>query len=135
MFSFHLPADIAAWCVFAFGLLLVAYRIHGIDAPRTWVEWMERRFTYAIHLRFIGGILILTSATASWFVLPKDVIGILFTIAMAVLALAGFGLLVLQNHARALILATAESSDAMIRIMSIIVVVIGLCFMAAPFFL
>ncbi len=134
MFSLHFPADMIGWSVFIFGLILVAYRIHGIDAPRTWIEWMERRFTYAIPLRFIGGILLAIAASVSWFAIPKGVLGILFIIGMAVLGLAGFGLLILQNHIRSLFFATAESSDSMIRLTSVILVLIGLGFMLAPFF-
>ncbi len=129
----HFPQNIVGWSVFVFGLILVSYRIHGIDAPRTWIEWVERRFTYGIVLRFIGAIMMIAAALAWYFSTPQGLLGILFVAAMSILIVVGFGLLILQNHTRSLVFATAESTDNMIRISSIIIIIIGLCFMIAPF--
>lgn len=133
--SLHIPQDVAAWAVFVFGALLVAYRIHGIDAPRSWIEWVERRFTYAMNLRFFGGFLLLAVIAALYLGRPTGaILSFMFIAGMSVLALVGLCLLLLQNHLRSLILATAEGSDRGIRLMSILLTLLGLGCMLAPFF-
>jgi uncharacterized membrane protein len=130
----HFPSTIASWSVFGFGLLLVAFRIHGIDAPRTWIEWVERRFIYMMALRFVGAILLVLAITVLLVAIPQGLLAPLFYTGMAALALAGFGLLFVQNHVRLLLFATAESTDMKIRVSSAILTLIGLGFMVAPFF-
>ncbi len=131
----QIPQGIMGWTVFATGLLIVSYRIHGIDAPRQWVEWIERQFVYAINLRFLGGILLAVAIGLVYIGgMSQDLLGLLFLLSVALLAIVGIGLLLLQNHLRHIIFATAESSDAMIRWMSVGIVVAGLGLMLAPFF-
>jgi hypothetical protein len=130
----HFPQGVIGWTVSAFGLLVVAYRLHGVDAPRTWIEGLERQFTYMIQLRFLGGILLLLGAAPLFFAQPDGPLGVLFLIATAVAMLVGFGLLLFQNHVRSLVIATAEGKDMNIRIVSIIITLLGLGFMVAPFF-
>lgn len=132
----HLPQGIMGWTVFATGLLLTLYRVHGIDAPRPWVESVERQFTYIINLRFLGGILLAAAIVLGYFGgRSETLLGLLFMLCIAILALLGFGLLLLQNHVRHFIFASAESSDAMLRITSIIFVVVTMCVTLAPFFI
>jgi hypothetical protein len=125
------------WTVFATGLLVVAYRIHGIDAPRSWIEWVERQFTYIVKLRFFGGILVVAALALAYLGgMPKspNLLVMVFWLSLILLFALGFGLLVLQNHVRHLVLASAESSDVKLRIASIIVVLISLGWLLAPFF-
>jgi hypothetical protein len=125
------------WTVFATGLLVVAYRIHGIDAPRSWIEWVERQFTYIVKLRFFGGILVVAALALAYLGgMPKspNLLAMVFWLSLILLFALGFGLLVLQNHVRHLVLASAESSDVKLRIASIIVVLISLGWLLAPFF-
>ena len=134
--SLHIPQDIAAWAVFVFGMFLVAYRIHGIDAPRSWIEWVERQFTYAMNLRFYGGFLLLAVIAVLYFGRPTGtILSFLFIAGMSVLALVGLCLLLLLNHLRSLIVATAEGSDRGIRLMSVFLTLLGLGCMLAPFFI
>lgn len=131
----QIPQGIMGWTVFTTGLLIVSYRLHGIDAPRAWVEWIERQFVYAINLRFIGGILLVAAVVLGYAGgMSEDLLGFLFALCIAALAIAGLGLLLLQNHLRHIIFATAESSDAMIRWTSVAIVLVGLLLMLAPFF-
>jgi hypothetical protein len=132
----QLPQGIIGWTVFGTGLLLTLYRVHGIDAPRAWVEWVERQFAYAINLRFVGGILLIAAGVLGYFGGRQEtILGTLFMFCIAILALVGLGLLLLQNHVRHIIFASAESSDTMLRITSIIFVLIAMGIAIAPFFL
>jgi hypothetical protein len=132
----HLPQGIMGWTVFATGLMLTLYRVHGIDAPRSWVEWVERQFTYIINLRFVGGILLIAAGTLGYLGgRSETLLGLLFMLCIAILALTGIGLLLLQNHMRHIIFASAESSDTMLRVSSIIFVLVAMALAIAPFFL
>jgi uncharacterized protein YjeT (DUF2065 family) len=136
MIGLHFPQGLHGWTVFATGILLIAYRIRGIDAPRAWAEWIERQFAYAINLRFIGGILLIIAALLGYYGSPtRTLLGLLFAISVAVLGVAGLALLFFQNHARHMVIATAESSDMVLRIASILTVVVGFAFVLLPFFL
>jgi hypothetical protein len=131
----QIPQGIVGWSVFATGLLIVAYRIHGIDAPRVWVETMERQFTYGMRLRYVGGILLAAALALTYFGgFPTSLLGRIFTVCVTVIGIVGMCLLFLQNHLRHLLLASAEGSDNMLRIVSIVIVLIGLGLMVAPFF-
>jgi hypothetical protein len=132
----EIPQGIMEWTIFVTGLVIVAYRVHGIDAPRAWVEWLERQFIHAVNLRFIGGIL-LAAALALGYLggTAQTLMGTIFMLCIALLAIIGLGLLLLQNHLRHIIFATAESSDSMIRWSSVAIVLVGLALMAAPFYL
>lgn len=131
----QLPQGIMGWTVFAVGLLIVAYRVHGIDAPRAWVEWIERQFVYMINLRFIGGIMLAAAIALGYYGgTSQTIIGTLFMFCIVVLAVIGLGLLLLQNHVRHVIFATAEASDAMIRWTSVGIVLLGVGLMFAPFY-
>jgi|GEM_PF-4113788 len=137
MVSIHFPEGLVGWTIFAAGLLLVAYRIRGIDAPRTWIEWVERQFTYAINLRFIGAMIIILIAPVMYLRWDSDASAILvntFRVSSLLILLTGFGLLAFQNHTRHLLFATAESSDKNIRISSGALVIIGTSMMLLPFF-
>lgn len=132
----QLPQGIIGWGVFAVGLLIVTYRVRGIDNPRGWIEWIERQFTYAVNLRFLGGIMLAFALALGYFGgFPQDALGWIFAVSMLIIAVVATGLLLMQNHLRHIVFATAESSDAMIRSMSVIIVLIGLGLMAAPFLL
>ena len=131
----QIPSSFIGWSVFTTGLLIVAYRIHGIDGPRAWIEWIERQFTYSTNLRIIGAVFLLVAITLGFFGgLQAGIIGNLFVFCVTILGLVGLSLLVLQNHARHVIFATAESSDLKIRISSVIIVLIGMGLMIAPFY-
>jgi hypothetical protein len=132
----QLPHNIIGWTIFGTGLLLTLYRLHGIDSPRPWVEWIERQFAYAINLRFIGGILIAAVVALGYFGgIQATAMGWLFLGCLVLLGLVGLGLLIFQNHLRHIVFASAEGSDKMLRITSIVVVIIGLGLCLAPFFL
>ncbi|MDD9953320.1 MAG: hypothetical protein OXR66_03220 [Candidatus Woesearchaeota archaeon] len=131
----HLPAGIAGWAVFVSGLVLIAYRVRGIDAPRAWVEWMERQFVYERNLRIIGGCLLLATLVVWWLGSGEGTIGTIFTYCMLLFCIAGFGLLLTQNHLRLLFVATGEATDNMIKYVSIGFVVVGLLLALAPWFL
>src|SRR3989344_7248558 len=134
----QIPQGVPGWTIFLTGLLIVAYRVHGIDAPRHWIEWVERQFTYIVKLRFVGGILLAIALATGYFggiAKPSPSISyLLFVICILVLAWVGMGLLVFQNHIRHIVFATAESSDRMIQISSVVIVLAGLCIALAPFF-
>jgi len=131
----HLPQGIQGWAVFLTGLLIIAYRIHGIDAPRTWVEWLERQFAYTINLRFIGGITLAIALVLAYFGgTGQTMVGLLFLASVAMLALVGLGLLVFQNHVRLFIVASAEGSDMTLRVTSVLIVLAALVWALVPFF-
>jgi hypothetical protein len=130
----HLPQGIAGWGVFATGLVVIAYRIHGIDAPRAWIEWVERRFVYATNVRAVGLVFLVIAALLGYFGKPVGAIAPFFRASVALLSLVALLLIVLQNHARHIALATAEASDAKIRIGSVIVTLLGLGLALCAFF-
>jgi hypothetical protein len=132
----HLPQGIAGWIVFAAGLLIVAYRIHGIDAPRTWIEWVERQFSAIIPMRFVGGGVLAATLILGYFGGKPQftLIGMLYLFSLALFAFIGLGLLVYQNHLRHFVFASAESSDKMLRFSSIGFVLLGLAMALLPFF-
>jgi uncharacterized protein YjeT (DUF2065 family) len=117
-------------------LLLIAYRLRGIDNPRAWIEGLERRFAYATVLRFHGGILLALALVLLWFLkTPSSAVGWIAFVCWIVAAIVGLSLLALQNHARHLIIAGAESSDQLLRITSIVIVLAGLALAVLPFFI
>lgn len=127
----QIPAGVEGWSVFFTGLLIVAYRVHGIDSPREWIGWLEARFTDMRTLQFIGAVLI---AMAASLIYHGDLAGWLFAFSVALLGIIGFGLLFATNHMRMLVLATAEADDKHIRIVSIVVTIIGMIWMLIPWF-
>jgi uncharacterized protein YjeT (DUF2065 family) len=134
----HIPTGIMGWTIFATGLLIVSYRIHGIDSPRPWVETVERQFVHMTNLRLFGALAIIIALALAFFggalAGVYGIIGTLFVMSLAILLLVGLGLLAFQNTLRHIVFATAEASDAIIRGMSVVIVLIGLGFMLAPFF-
>ena len=132
----QIPHGIEGWTIFITGLLIVGFRIHGIDAPRAWVEWVERQFTYATNLRYIGAVLVIAGAALVYFGgFSSGLLGSLFLICAALLIVIGLSMMLLQNHLRHIVFASAEGSDKMLRIMSIVIVLFGLGLALAPFFL
>ena len=132
----HLPVGIPGWTVFVTGLLIVAYRIHGIDNPRAWAEALEHQFTTKRPLQFLGGLLLIGALALGWLgIAPGGALGWLYAFSIGMLALLGLGLAVAQNHLRLLVVATAEAEDKTIRLTSGIIVVTGLLWALAPWFL
>jgi len=130
----HLPQGIIGWTLFLSGLLIITFRIRGIDAPRQWAESIERMFVYAINLRFLGGVFFAGALTLGYFAgVQQGFLAVLFYLCLLMFLANGIGLLVFQNHLRHLIVASAESSDTKLRIMSIIIILSGLALMLAPF--
>jgi uncharacterized protein YjeT (DUF2065 family) len=130
-----IPQGVNQWFVAIVGLILVLLRGWGTIKPRAWVETTERRFVESIKLRFIGGIFLAAAIAVSYFgKIEVTLIGGLFFFSVLILGILGFFLAVLQNHLRHMIIASAESSDLKLRIVSIVVVLIGLV-MAASFWL
>ena len=131
----HLPSGIPGWTVFLTGLLLIAYRVHGIDAPRAWIEWVEARFTAKRTLQFAGGIIALLGVMlASLSPVPEGFVGWLFVFSIALFVTLGIALAATQNHVRMLVVATAEAEDKQIRIASIVLTVLGLLWALVPWF-
>ncbi len=129
----HVPASLEEWTVFFTGLLIIAYHIHGIDGPRAWVEYIERRFSSLNYLRYSGSIMLVAGIIIAYYGnLYNTIIGALFVMGVFVICVIGFTLLVSPNHIRHLIIATAELDDKWIRISSIILVLLGLLWALAP---
>lgn len=132
----HLPQGVHGWTIFATGLLIVAYRVHGIDSPRAWIEWLERQFTGRRPLQLTGGIVVLAAFTLAWFAQPQSgILWWLFAFSVGLFILCGIGLVAAQNQVRMMVVATAEAADKTIRISSIAITLLGLLWALAPWFL
>ena len=132
----QLPAGIEGWTVFGFGILIIAYRSWGVFDPRQWIEWVERQFAYETNLRFIGafplGIAFLLYRYAE---LSGTFITTLFALSVMITGLIGLGLVATPNHVRHLVMATAEVEDKWLKWVSVGIVVIGLLWTLAPWFI
>lgn len=130
-----LPQGIAGWTVAAAGLLLIALRAYGAWRPRTWAEWTERQFVHAWELRVLGALLLAAALILAILAeFPQGLLRWIFPVVIAATGLLGTGLLLLQNHVRHLVLATAEGSDAGIRVGSVLVILLGLLMIALAVF-
>jgi len=132
----HFPVGVQGWVIFFTGLLIVAYRIHGIDAPRSWIEAVERQFADTRKLQLIGVLLMI--ATLAFVYLSSTISGLLgwlYVLSCTLLFVVGTSLVVATNHVRHTVMATAEAEDKTIRLVSSITVVLGLLWALVPWFL
>ncbi|MBR9701006.1 hypothetical protein GOV11_04030 [Candidatus Woesearchaeota archaeon] len=129
----QLLLQMEGWTIFITGILIMAYRVWGIVQPRPWIEWTERQFAYITDLRYVGIVMAAFAAAAAyWGDTPSGTLGILFVASWVLLVLVGVGLAAVPNHVRLLVIATAESDEIVIRIVSIVIVIIGLLWTVAP---
>jgi uncharacterized protein YjeT (DUF2065 family) len=132
----HLPQGIAGWTVFCTGILIALYRIHGIDAPRAWIELIERQFTHSRAVRFAGALLAIVSAGIGYLAIaPQGAMLWLFIVSLTMLELTGLCLALAPNHAHHLVFATAEEEDTWLRVASVVIVLFGLGLALAPWML
>jgi len=133
MVTLHTPT-LAGWICAVAGILFVVVSMHGISAPRPWLEWTERRFAYAMRLRFVGGGLLLLAGGAI-FLLPADgsLVAQLALGALTIFCIAAFGLLAAQNLARHLVIAVAEQNDIVVRILAGLITMSGIALATVPF--
>ncbi len=132
----QLPVGVSGWTTFLFGLAIIAYRIHGIDNPRAWIEWLERRFVNVRLLQFLGALLLTVLLFIVTYGEPSQgVLGWLFISSCAAMFTVGVSLILAVNHLRHLVLATAEASDEHVRIVSIVITLIGLLWALLPWFI
>ena len=130
----HLPQGLIGWVTVWCGLVIVAVHARGIDAPRSWIEWIERRFAYSMRMRFIGGAQFALAATAWWLLRAET--GATIRVArpaIGVIALAGLAMFIAQNPARHLVIAVAEQDDILVRTLAILATLAGVALIVMPF--
>lgn len=132
----HFPAGLVSWISVACGVTIILAYMRGIDEPRPWIEWIERRFAYSVRMRFIGGTQFALALLGWWLVrFETSTMGRLTQFALVVVALSGFAMLAVQNPARHLAIALAEQNDWAIRAVTIAMTLFGLALVVVPFIL
>lgn len=132
----HFPAGLASWISVACGVAIILAYMRGIDEPRPWIEWIERRFAYSVRMRFIGGVQFALALLGWWLVrFEMSTVGRLTQFALIIVGFSGLAMLAAQNPARHLAIALAEQNDWVIRTVAIAVTLLGLALVVAPFVL